>query len=75
MAGGGGNNKSAKQKQVMARVKVEFKTKLRGKKRVKWSRRMEERNMGFEIYYNIKLGDILGPNLKDMLRPNLKDMK
>ena len=51
----------------MAREKVEFKTKIgRGNKKVKWNRRREEQKMRFEINYNIKPCDILGPNLKDM---------
>ena len=59
------NSKNAEQKQVVAREKIEFKTKIiSGRKKVKWSRRREEQNMGFEINYNIKAGNILGPNLK-----------
>ena len=42
----GRSTKSAEQKKVIVREKVKFKTKIR---KMKWSKRMEEQNMKFEI--------------------------
>ena len=39
--------------------------KTRKVKKMKWSKRREEENMGFEIYYNIKTSDLICTNLKD----------
>ena len=36
----------------------------RGKKKVKWSKRMEEQNMRLETNYNIKTSDLMGTNQK-----------
>ena len=37
----------------------------RGKKKVKWSKRMEEQNMRSEINSNIKTSDLIGTKVKD----------
>ena len=52
-------------KQVVAREKTKFKTKIIGKKKVKWGKRREERNMRIEINYNIRSSGLICTNLKD----------
>ena len=39
--------------------------KIRGKKKVKWSKRRQEQNIRIEINYNIKSNVLICTNLKD----------
>ena len=60
----GRNTKSTELKPAIARDKIKFKMKRRGKKKIQWGKRREEQNM-FEINYNIKTSDLICTNLKD----------
>ena len=62
----GRNSKSVKWKQVVAREKTKFKTKIIwGKKKVKWGKRREGQIMCTEINYSVKSSDLICTNLKD----------
>ena len=51
------NSNSVRWKQVVAREKTKFKTKIRGKKKMKWDKGREEQNREFEINCNTKSSD------------------
>ena len=59
------NSKNVEWKQVVAREKAKFKTKIIRGKTVKWGQRRKEQNRRTEIKYNIKSSGLLCTNLKD----------
>ena len=65
-SGQGRNGKCGEWKQVVAREKRKFKTKItRGKGTVKWGKRKEGQNMWIEVSYSLKSSGLICTNLKD----------
>ena len=64
-AGGGRDIKSTERNQVVARMKTTFKMKIRGKRKMIWSKRREGQNTRFKLKYNIKSSDLICTILKD----------
>ena len=60
------NSNSVRWKQVVAREKTKFKTKIiRRKNGVRWGKRREGQKMWIELNYTIKSSDLICINLKD----------